>query len=308
MRCLVTGGAGFIGSHAVRQMIAEGWEVAVLTRPGESTRRLREFSSQLTIVEARLAELDRIRPFLAAWAPDAALHCAWYAEPGLYLDSARNIDCLRDSLGLLELLIESGCKSAVMVGTCAEYAADSQALNESSAVGPATLYAAAKLATWLVAEKRAQQAGLSLAWARLFYLFGPEEDRRRVVPSLICSLLSGREFEATMGEQTRDYLYVEDAAAGLVTLVKNAANGVFNVCSGEAVRIRDLMQMAGDLAGRPELIRFGALPYRALDPPVVRGDSSRLRSLGWRPRRDLLAALKMTVEYWREVETRSADS
>jgi nucleoside-diphosphate-sugar epimerase len=134
----------------------------------------------------------------------------------------------------------------------------------------------------------------------MFYLFGPGEDERRMVPALVRKLLAGEEFLATPGDQVRDYLHVEDAAAGLVRLLEASASGTYNVCSGEPVSIRRLMEMIGDEIGATGLIRFGAIPHRAWEPPFICGDSSRLRGLGWKPRYDLRAAIRAAVEHWRK--------
>jgi nucleoside-diphosphate-sugar epimerase len=140
---------------------------------------------------------------------------------------------------------------------------------------------------------------VKLSWARMFYLFGPDEDPRRMVPAVINALLERREFQATEGGQIRDYLHVDDAASALIALLRQGASGVFNVCSGEPVTVRRIMQMIGEEIGCPELIRFGAIPYRNWEPPFICGDSSRLRRLGWGPRRELRDSIHLTIEHWR---------
>jgi len=299
MRCFVTGGGGFIGSRAARQMVAEGWDVAILAFPGESLWRIDDIRSRLQVLEAELSQVEVIADFLSSWRPETCLHTAWYAEPGKYLEAATNVDCMKESLSLLENLIASGCKNAVMLGSCAEYDSDPGFLKEDGPVRPATLYAAAKLATSLVAGKLAARGGVKLSWARMFYLFGPDEDPRRMVPAVINALLEHREFQATEGGQIRDYLHVDDAASALIALLREGASGVFNVCSGEPVTVRRIMQMIGEEIGCPELIHFGAIPYRNWEPPFICGDSSRLRRLGWAPRLELRDSIHLTIEHWR---------
>jgi len=121
-----------------------------------------------------------------------------------------------------------------------------------------------------------------------------------MIPALIRALLEGREFPATDGEQVRDYLHVDDVAAGLATVVGSGVSGVFNICSGEGIRVRRIMQMIGDQIGRAELIRFGEQPRRDWEPQFICGDNSKLRSLGWRSGRELAEGLRETIDYWRE--------
>jgi nucleoside-diphosphate-sugar epimerase len=273
--------------------------VALIAMPGESLWRLAGLEGRLEVFEADLADRRRVTEIVAEWRPDAALHCAWYAEPGLYLDSPKNIDCQIQSVRLAEDLIAAECRRIVMIGTCAEYDADAGYLREDGPVRPATLYAASKLATRLVVEPLAARGGAALAWARLFYLYGPDEDPRRMIPALIRALLDGRDFPATDGEQVRDYLHVDDVAAALATLVGSGEPGVFNICSSEGIRVRRIMQMIGDQIGKAELIHFGEQPRREWEPPFICGDNSKLRSLGWRPGRELEDGLRETIEYWR---------
>jgi nucleoside-diphosphate-sugar epimerase len=298
-RCLVTGGGGFVGARAVRALASEGRRVAVIVMPGESLWRLGDLRGRLEVFEADLADRDRVGSIVREWRPAAALHCAWYAEPGLYLESLKNIDCMTQSVRLVEDLIAANCRRIVMVGTCAEYDTKTDCVAEDDPVRPTTLYAAAKLATRLVVEPLAAQGGAVLAWARLFFLYGPDEDPRRMIPALIRALLEGREFPATDGDQVRDYLHVDDVAAGLAAVLGSGVSGVFNICSGEGIQVRRIMQMIGDQVGRPELIRFGAQPRRDWEPQSICGENSRLRSLGWRSSRDLAEGLRETIEYWR---------
>jgi nucleoside-diphosphate-sugar epimerase len=297
---LVTGATGFVGSNVVRQLVASGAEVAIIVRPDSSRHRLDGVIRRVQFLEGDLGDGATVGRLIEACKPEACIHAAWYAEPGKYLDSARNLDSLRSSLDLLERLANAGCTHVVGVGTCFEYEMRDTPLTEESTTKPFTLYAASKLAFYLVAAQRAKQLGMGMAWARLFYLYGPYEDERRLVPAEIKALSAGREFPATSGEQVRDYLHVEDVAAALCALSHHKLDGAFNVSSGEPVTIAALMRTLGELLGKPELIRLGALPPRDWDPAYVCGDNQRLRTEArWAPRHTLRDGLAQTIEWWK---------
>jgi nucleoside-diphosphate-sugar epimerase len=310
-RLLVTGAAGFVGAHVVRQALNAGYDVAAVVRPARAAWRLKDVvgdaaggtrrgAGTLQVWEHDLAEAHGLGESLAKWKPDACVHLAWYAVPGRYLHAPQNLDCLRHGLDLLEVLADHGCGRVVMTGTCAEYDTRRQGpLAEDAPTRPETLYAATKLALGAVAHQRAAQRGLGLVWARLFYLYGPAEPEARLVPALIAALLAGRPFRATAGEQVRDYLHVADVAAALLALARGDATGVYNVASGIPVRVREVMSLAADLAGRPDLLELGALPYRDWEPPAVYADCARLRAAGWAPRYSLRDGLAETVAWWR---------
>jgi len=298
MNVFVTGASGFIGAHVTRALLDRGHSVLALVVPGDSLWRLEGVADQVAVINGHLAEVSLLRPALKERQPEACIHLAWYAEPGKYLHSSENISSLENSIMLLNELIEIGCRQVVMAGTCAEYDTDYGYLREDTPTRPGTMYAAAKLSCCLLSQQIAAQANIGFAWGRIFYPYGPQEDERRVVPAAIRSLEKGSPFPATLGEQVRDYIHVEDAASAFCTLVETRSNGVFNISSGVPTSVRQLLGTIGELMGRPELIQFGAQPYRDWEPPFICGDNRRIRELGWRPRFDLLSGLVQTCQWW----------
>jgi nucleoside-diphosphate-sugar epimerase len=296
MKVLVTGASGFIGSQVARQLLAQGCEVAVLAVPDDDLIRLQDVAERLTVLRVDMMDNEKLPVLLAEWKPEACVHLAWYVEPGKYLDSLLNTSTLAASLRLMETLAGVGCAHFVGAGTCFEYLWNSGWLHEDGPTDPQTLYAAAKLSLCLTGKQLARQLGMKFAWGRIFYLYGPTEDERRAVPALYKALLAGKEFAATTGMQVRDYLHVEDVAAGFCTLVTKGAEGIYNIGSGVPVTMRRLMQTAGEIVGRADLIRFGAYPDRPQDPPFICADARKLRALGWTPRYTLEEGLAAMLE------------
>jgi len=308
MRVFITGASGFIGSHVTRALLAAGHDVAALVLPNDPLWRLCDVTGQFTVLTGALSEVTEMRQALAEWRPEVCIHLAWYAEPGKYLQSLENLSSLTSSLTLLQVLQQVGCRQVVAAGTCAEYDTDLGYLREDSPTRPATLYAATKLAFNLIGQQMAAAAGMQFAWGRIFYPYGPYEDKRRVVPALIRALLSGQPFPATPGEQVRDYIHVEDVASALVLLAEWRADGVFNVSSGVSVTIRQLMETIGEIVGRLDLIQFRALPYRDWEPMFICGDNQRLKAMGWTPRYTLDQGLQQTYRWWvKHLELTSAE-
>lgn len=309
-RVLVTGAAGFVGAHVVRRALAAGHEVAALVRPRSDAHRLRELEQSAAAGSLRLwrhdlgalASSDELGAAIRDWTPEACIHLAWYVSPVDYLHSPRNVAWVSRSLALLERLMDAGCGAVVMAGTCAEYdvrRAGSSPLREDAPARPETLYAAAKLGLATVAAQWAADRKVPLAWARLFSLYGPMEDERRMVPALLRAMIAGRPFAATAGAQVRDYLHVDDVAAALVLLAESRTTGTVNIASGEGIAVHALMRLAEELAGRTALVQSGVLPYRAWEPPYLCGDPARLKHLGWTPHHTLRSGLADTIAWWR---------
>jgi nucleoside-diphosphate-sugar epimerase len=164
---------------------------------------------------------------------------------------------------------------------------------------PDTVYGACKHALHEMIRTFADGRELSVAWARVFFLYGPNEHPDRLVPSVIRSLLRGEAARTSHGRQIRDYLHVQDVADGLVSVLDSELSDAVNVSSGEATTLREIASTIGRLAGRPELIQLGAIPPRSNDVPLVIGSNARLAALGWRPRYDLESGLRQTFDWWR---------
>lgn len=289
MRVLVTGAGGFIGAPATAELRRAGHDVVALLRPGADAAR-RQFPDGVRIVHADLDRQGDVDAALAAARPDALLHLAWYTEPGDYLREAwANLVSLEYTLGILRRLRRAGCRRVVLGGTCLEHA-----------TGPAaaTPYAIAKRATHELAA--AVPAGdLAVACAHVFWVYGPREDPRRGVPSVIRGLFEGRHVDVTAGTQLREYVHVDDVAAALRTLVESDLTGRVDVASGDAAPLRRLFEhIEAEVDGRGAL-RFGARPSGPDDTFEVASDPAPLRRLGWSPRHTLATGIADTVRWWR---------
>jgi nucleoside-diphosphate-sugar epimerase len=300
MRIFLTGATGFIGSHVARLLVRHGHEVHALVREDSDPTRIADVVSQLRRVDGDLTAWDPLGARLQQIRPEVCLHLGWYVEPGKYLGSRTNLDMVAATLRLATLLADVGCRRFVGLGTCFEYDTARGYLAEDSPLGPVHLYSACKAGLALMLEQLGAATGMGIAWARLFYLYGPFEDERRLVASVIRALLRGEEARTTAGAQVRDFLHVEDVASALWALAQSAGVGPVNIGSGQPVTVRELVTRIGQIVGRPELVRLGGLPYTPQDPMFVCANNDRLTSATmWQPRYTLDEGLRQTVEWWR---------
>jgi len=298
---LVTGATGFVGTHVVRRLLARGWRVAALVPDGEPGPSLEgQAAAALAIINGDLGDIDRWAPEVSRLRPQACLHLAWLTTPGAYLESEQNLRWLSWSTELYRRLPDWGVRHVLGVGTCAEYEADQGYLREAGPVRPLSLYAACKLSLHLVGERLAARKGFTSTWARIFHLYGPGEHPDRLVAACIRTLLSGEAFAATAGTQVRDFLHVKDVAAGLATLLEHPVEGPVNVCSGQPVTVRAMLEVVARTVGRPDLLRLGVRPSPDWDPPYLFGDNHRLRSQGWQQEFTLDEGITDAVAWWRQ--------
>ncbi len=231
------------------------------------------------------------------------LHLAWFAEPGAFWTARENAAWVAASVGLLDAFAAAGGARAVLAGTCAEYdwADIGGPLREDAPTAPATFYGVCKDATRRVAEALGERTGVEIAWGRIFFLYGPDEDERRLVSSVARSLVVGERAATSAGTQVRDFLHVEDVAAAFAAIVDGGARGAVNVGSGEGVTVRRILDLIAQATGRPDLLDVGALPARPDDPHEIVADVGRLRDeVGFVPAIDLQQGIAATVARWRE--------
>ena len=293
MRILVTGAAGFIGSHIARQLVREGHEVHALDRPQADPWRIKDIESSLHFIRGDLLDSS----FALPSSPFAAcLHLAWYVEPGKYLHSPLNKDWVEASLRLARHLKDTGCRRFVAAGTCFEYATTAPPQRESTPTAPSTIYVQSKLALF----HALQSIDMDFAWVRFFYQYGPYEDPRRLMPVVINLLRRGEEVKLVPGDRIRDYLHIEDVASAVCAVAQSQLTGAVNIGSGVPVTVRDIALKIGALFDRVDLIKLGALPWSPTEPMHLLADNTKLREgTGWKPQYDLDSGLRQTVEWWK---------
>jgi nucleoside-diphosphate-sugar epimerase len=299
VKVLLTGASGFVGRHALQGLRARGLDVHAVTRHPSVAA-----SNGTTWHQADLLSENGRDAVLEAVQPEAMLHCAWYAVPGLYWRSSENLRWLAASLDLCREFAARGGRRLVVCGTCAEYEWRNDVSMYSEATTPLvpdSLYGTATLALCQTLESLARtSASISVGWGRLFWLYGPGEDPKRLVAGAVRSLLAGEPVNCSEGLHARDFLHAADAGDALAALLVSGVNGPVNIGSGAAVRVRDLVSLLTSLAGRPDLCRFGAQPNPTNEPHTIVADTTRLRhEVGWNPRWPLDEGLRDTLTWWR---------
>lgn len=297
MRILITGAAGFVGSHLVRAALAHGHDVvaAVRSRAGAAPFD----ASRLQVVEADLADGRAMHRLAADAKPDLAVHLAWSIGVD-YADSVDNLSCAAGSLALLQGLLHAECPRIVFVGSHLELAPSERDLTEHDPVAPRGLYAVSKDAVHRIARTAVARTAAAFVWVRLFNLYGPGQAEWALVPAIIRHLLDGRRCPMTHGEQMRGLLHVRDAAGALLAIGESTIAGVVHVGSDEAVSVRALALRIAERLGHAELLDFGARAPSPHDAPRVVAAIARLRDeVGFRPQVGLDDGLREAIDWWR---------
>ncbi len=305
MRCLVTGAAGFLGSHLLACLLRDGHSVTLLLRPSSSVWRIEPLLPQVKVIRCDLADIRSAEDCLNSARPEVVYHLAWFGGgSGKHKNDLTQIGSnLPPSIELFQMAAAAGARRWVGCGSAAEYGAVNGPVTEEAFPEPHTLYGISKYALCLTTAKMCSLLGLEYLWARPFALYGPQDHAQGLIPFVTRTLLRGERPALTAGGQRWDYLHVEDAAQALADLASAPAAGIFNIASGEAVSLRNLIELIRDLIDPTLPLGFGEIPYPADQMMSLQADTSKLRNLtNWLPRVSLEEGLKRVIKEYRRDE------
>lgn len=301
-RVLVTGATGFVGHSCLPQLATKGYEIHALTRTPPADHKISQ-DSDVRWHQADLLDVEQTKQLVAAIKPSHLLHLAWHIEHGKHYVARENFQWVCASLALFEAFAANGGQRAVCAGTSAEYSWTEKTAYEEyrTPLEPATTYGKCKHALQILLEAYAEQYEISFAWARAFFLYGPQDRTNRLVPSVIRSLLRNEPALCSHGNQIIDYLYIEDAAAAFVSLLDGDVRGSVNIGSGVPVLLKEIIFTITELIGNSELVKLGAIESSVGESPQIVADTRRLRNeVAWQPRFTLVEGLAETIAWWRK--------
>ena len=308
MRALVTGASGFVGQWLVEAMLRRGWTVTG-AGPDASFEASPAFPGGADVrravawVPCDVRSPDDLNRALDAARPDAIVHLAGIAavtaatrDPGLAAET--NVLSTVRLLGLVRERRTAGTLDprVLVIGSGEQYGRHDSAdlpLREDAEQRPYTVYAATKAAQEVFALQAHRETGMQVVCARPFNHTGPGQNPNFLVPAFVARSLALRGRPApvlvTGNQHTwRDFLHVADVAAAYITLLERGVPGeAYNVSSGVATQVGELAARVLARVGVRAELRVDPALARPADVPMLVGDSTRLRALGWAPTHDV---------------------
>jgi dTDP-glucose 4,6-dehydratase len=306
-RAVVTGGAGFLGSHLCRALLARGW--AVVAVDDLSTGFVANVDDLLDRPDFELVEHDVIHGIPIEGPVSAVLHFASAASPPAYL--ARPIATLEvGSIGTqhaLELARKHDGARLLLASTSEVYGdPDRSPQHESywgnvNPVGPRSVYDEAKRFGEAITMAYHRTYGIDTKIARIFNTYGPflRPEDGRVISNFLAQAIDGRPLTVYGdGSQTRSFCYVDDLVVGLLGLLESSHHGPMNLGNPNELSMLELAHAVLELTGSDSEIVFEPLPED--DPEQRRPDITLAeQELGWRPQVDLREGLARTYDWYR---------
>lgn len=320
MKILVTGGAGYIGSHTCKALALAGHEVRVYDNLSTGFRGLVKWGD---LVEGDILDTERLKTCLRAWQPDGIIHFAAFSQvgesvsnPGRYIHNN-----VAGTLSILESMRETGVRNIVVSSTAAVYGIPERCpITEDMPAAPINPYGETKLfMEWMLADF-ARAYGLSWTALRYFNAAGADPEgecgechmpETHLIPRVLMAMtgeladfrIMGDDYPTPDGTCIRDYIHVTDLAAAHVLAVERLCRGEagqgisLNLGTGTGISVREILQAAEQVTGQSLIYETG--PRRAGDPPVLVADGSSARKLlNWVVRRSSVAEIIRDAWSW----------
>lgn len=297
----MTGAAGFVGANLVHRLVADGNEVYAILQPTTDTWRLDGLGDVRRIAGDIADGADIERAFSTArpeWIFHLAAHGAYSFQTDTVAMAQSNV------VGIAALLAAAqrhGCTVLINTGTSSEYGDCDHAPGEDEPPRPNSDYAATKAAaTWLC--QRARSRGVPVTTLRLYSAYGPFEEERRLIPTLVRAAMAGTWPPLASPAIVRDFVYVGDVIDAYITTASHPNRSeIYNVASGVQTSLAALVERARDVFSVPIEPQWGGYAQRAWDTRVWVGDPTRIRSeLGWEATTTLAGGLARTAEWLAE--------
>lgn len=299
-KVLLTGATGFIGRHTIAPLTNAGFEVHAVTSkvPVNSI----DVNEQCCWHTMNLLDPTQVKNLVSTIKPTHLLHFAWYNIPGKCLVAEENFLWVQASLELLKYFREQGGERVVMAGSALEYDWNYGYCSEVlTPRNPHTTYGVCKNALQEMLKAYSEITKLSSAWGRVFNVYGPYDHPKRLVSSVILSLLKDEPALCSHGNQLRDYLYVEDVANAFVKLLESKVVGEINIASGKPVAVKEIVLKIAEKLGKLDLVKLGTILASVDEPPLFAANVSHLSTeMSFLPKYDLDNGLDEAIIWWQK--------
>ncbi len=302
-RVVITGGAGFVGANLARKLLKK-YDVHLITREKSNLWRLTDILNNVTIHPIGLHNIDALEQFFLRIKPEYILHTATY---GAY-PSQQNTDELfevniKGVLNLLTALSDISYSRCIIFGSSSEYGKKEKPMRETDILDPNNMYAVTKATQTHLARYYAQVHQKPITIFRLFNVYGPYEEKGRLVRNVIEASLTGDTVALATGKEARDFIYVDDIAnACEMAFTSTLSPGeIFNIGTGVQTSIYQLAKLVVKLTRSKSVIERGVYPGRPWDSFHWKAVTKKTDTiLHWQSSTALAAGLTKTITWYKK--------
>lgn len=298
---VIHGASSFLGKHFVKRLLAEKIKFDVVARDSAELSHLKN-SNLVSVFRYKNNIEEAVSNFVTGSGNPVLYEFSWH---GVYGEQRNDPEQLTVNIPLIissvKFAKQINAKHWIGVGSQAEYGNLNKKISENDICSPTTLYGKAKLISSKISGTLCDAYGMEHSWLRLFSVFGPEDNHNWLIPYLINEMLNNKPVNATKGEQSWDYLYIDDVTEVLYRLINSKGTGIVNLGSGKSIQIKDLIHKIKELTRSASQINLGAVPYREDQVMLMEADIKILsESISWSPNENIEEGLLKTIKYFSE--------
>ena len=301
---LITGASGFIGSVLLRRLIKDHNKVHIVLRKESDTWRIKDLLDKVTVHSSDLSSVPELETVLKTAKPNIIYHLA---TCGAYSYQNNADDIIRTNFlgtrNLLQAASSIDYDLLVNTGSSSEYGTKQFAMRETDLLEPISYYAVAKSAQTLLCTHVAKQEHRPVVTLRPFSVYGPFEEPRRFVPTLMRALLFHEKINLVSPETARDYVYVEDMVDAYLKIdeLKNSAGECFNIGTGVQSTIKEVVDTSVRVTKKTAILKWGKMKGRSWDTNSWVADISKAkRQLSWTPETSLEQGLALNWKWFQK--------
>jgi len=303
-KILITGGAGFIGSHLTKSLVKAKAKVSVIVKYNSiiNCPRLLNVWDKIKIIESDLRNIDSVDS-IKNLKFDYIFHFAAYNHVG---DSFKHVtENINSNLFSTINLLDHGprFKKFIHIGSSEIYGLQKKVpFNVNEIPIPMSPYALAKYSSELYARLKSRQSGNNLICIRPFNTFGPYQSEKAIIPEIIIKCLLGREIKTTSGEQTREFNYVDNIVNGIMLVCQRVKHldKPINLGSNNPIKIKNLVKKIYKLTKSKSVLKIGAIKHRPNEIWKMQAENKFVtKTLGWKPSVKFDEGLKNSVEWYK---------
>jgi nucleoside-diphosphate-sugar epimerase len=278
IKVLITGGNGFLGSSIVRKLLCEGHSVYVISN---NKNNIENILPQIKFQQSDNEHLCNYEKDIISFNPEIVIHCGW--SGGNNYNDVNNIKQLYDniepSVKFLEILNKLPHRpNFIGFGSFAEYGYYNEPISEMFIENPINLYGLSKLTFKKYSELLCKNYNIGWTWIRPCYIYGPNDVKTRLIPTLINKFLNNEDVILDSCEAITDYLYIDDFVKHMYQLIILKSTGVYNLCSGNQYLIKDVVNLIHTEINNNNNVIYDPSKNRKSIPSYICGNNKKIQN------------------------------
>ncbi|AFM22890.1 NAD-dependent epimerase/dehydratase family protein [Desulfomonile tiedjei] len=304
-RILITGASGFVGANLARTLLASGHEVHLLLREHHLDWRLQDIRKHVSVTRADLRDADLLFRAVKQIRPEWIFHLAAYGAYSFQTNIQQTFETnLLGTANLVQACLETGFEVLVNTGSSSEYGFKDHAPSEGDLPEPNSYYAVSKVSATMFCRYTAESKEVRIPTLRLYSAYGPYEEPKRLMPTLIrCGL--EKKFPPLVNPETaRDYVYIDDVVHAYILVAQTSGRefgAIYNVGTGRETKLSEVVKIARDVLDIPGEPQWGSMESRIWDTSTWVADNRKIRDeLGWHPKYSFEQGFRLMVRWFEE--------